>query len=164
MSKGVVFKFQNKEEFLSKFSDGTIQNSVKKGVRKNIPIMQKIMYDATPESSEYNHKHREQGNLRKAWIRSVDGKPTKRVTGTKNGDVNVFLYNHAKDSNGYEYCNFANNGHASYNQFGGPYPTKYGTGWIPGLFFIERGADRIKDSTELTDSIEKAIVKELNKK
>lgn len=142
-------------------STADLKQTAKRSVTKVVPDMQKIMYQVTPVGNAYDHD-RHPGRLRDAWIKSVDLLPTYRVTNKENGNVGVFLYNNAKDDAGRKYAKWVNNGHESFNQYGGPYVTYNGTTWVDGKFFIERGANRIKNDRNITAKIAANIAKDLN--
>lgn len=144
-------------------STSEFKQAAKKAITNVVPDMQKIMYQVTPVGNAYdNDKH--PGRLRESWVKPVDGLPTYRVTSRKNGDFGVFLYNNAKDQAGRKYVKWVNNGHESFNQYGGPFVTYNGTTWVNGKFFIERGTNRIKNDTSITDKIAVNITKDLNKR
>lgn len=143
-------------------STDKFKRAAKNGVTKVVPDMQKIMYNVTPVGNAFDgDKH--PGRLREAWIKSVNKLPTYRVTTRKNGDIGVFLYNHAQDDQGREYAGWVNDGHESFNQFGGPYITYNGTTRVPGTFFMKTGVNRIKEDTSITSKIGANIAKELNR-
>ena len=144
-------------------STSEFKQAAKKAITNVVPDMQKIMYQVTPVGNAYdNDKH--PGRLRESWVKPVDGLPTYRVTSRKNGDFGGFLYNNAKDQAGRKYAKWVNNGHESFNQYGGPFVTYNGTTWVNGKFFIERGTNRIKNDTSITDKISVNITKDLNKR
>ena len=79
------------------------------------------------------------GTMRDHW--DVDNKDY-RVRKTKNG-YSVTIYNKAKNKQGYMYGRDVDQGHQSYNQFGGPYVvhnSKYGAngGPVIGRFIIDK--------------------------
>lgn len=98
------------------------------------------------------------GNLRKHW--DIDN-PVITVRKLKNG-YSVTLYNKAKNKYGYMYGRDVDQGHQSYNQFGGPYVvkhSKYGLngGPVIGRFFIE------KAEADSDYHLRRVVAKELQK-
>lgn len=142
-------------------STADLKQTAKRSVTKVVPDMQKIMYQVTPVGNVYDHD-RHPGRLRDAWIKSVDRLPTYQVTSKKNGNVGVFLYNHAKDESGKEYATYVDKGHRSFNQYGGPYVTYNGKSWVYGTFFMKTGVNRIKNDRNITAKIAANIAKDLN--
>lgn len=65
----------------------------------------------------------------------------------------VTLYNHAANDKNFKYGLAVNDGHWSYNQYGGPYK------WVTGKFFVEKAIIQTAESMKL----ESLIMQELEK-
>ena len=87
------------------------------------------------------------GNLRAAWSRDDNLQFNVKEV---NGGYEVTLTNKA-ENNGHMYGTDVNDGHRSFNQYGGPY------GFVPGKFFVE------KSIVSTAPKCERVIYNELEK-
>lgn len=90
------------------------------------------------------------GNLCAAWGGSENYAYTIKKFG--NG-YQITLTNNGANDDGFRYGLAVNDGHYSYNQFGGPYR------WVKGRFFVEKSVLQTANSAQ----VEQLIMKELQK-
>lgn len=103
--------------------------------------MERLLTQYAKDFLENAKKHTpvDTGRLRQHW--DIDN-PVIKVRQVRGG-YSVTLYNKAKNEHGYMYARDVDQGHQSYNQYGGPYVvkrSKYGLngGPVIGRFFVEK--------------------------
>ena len=149
MSKQCGFDYHE----LTKFADNLVTKSRDEEMKR---LMDKLVEQFLTNAKTYTPVVT--GTMRNHW--DVDNKDYK-VRKIKNG-YSVTIYNKAKNKYGYKYARDVDQGHKSYNQYGGPYVvynSKYGAngGPVIGRFII----DKAYMATQF--QIEKPVALELQK-
>lgn len=103
--------------------------------------LHKMLYETTPVKT---------GNLAAAWGGSGNYSYTIKKHGT---GYSVTLYNRGANEKGFMYGLAVNDGHYSYNQYGGPYK------FVAGRFFVESAIIRTCNSTQLENIIMRKLQK-----
>ena len=127
-------------KFLERLADNEgFENFLQSLTREITKALHEMLFENTPVKT---------GNLCAAW----GGKENYSYTIEKrSGGYSITLINNAANDDGFQYGLSVNDGHWSYNQYGGPYK------WVEGRFFVE-------NSIDLTiPKIERIVARELKK-
>ncbi len=144
------FDFSEVESFTAKLKDQVIRREFFKGIiRKLADELKMMLKNNTPVKT---------GELQKGW--DANNRPSYLVEEINNG-YRITLYNQVP------YAKYVNDGHYSYNQYGGPYIVKNrtvtytqgnnDTTFVYGHFFVE------KSIIYMEDTLERKVAKELEK-
>ena len=104
-------------------------------------VLHEMLFQNTPVKT---------GNLCAAWGGSENYAYTVKKVGT---GYQVILKNNGANDKGFQYGLSVNDGHKSFNQYGGPY------GWVQGRFFVEKSIIQTANSGQ----IEQIVMKQLQK-
>lgn len=138
----VTWDFSDFDRFADRLVNAeNFERFARQATREIAEILQDMLYKNTPVKT---------GNLMASW----GGQENCSFTVQKFGyGYSVTLKNNGANDEGFKYGLAVNDGHYSYNQFGGPYR------WVEGRFFVEASVIQTANSAQL----ESVIMRELQK-